>query len=162
MKRVVLFLAVGSLLLVLGIAGWRSNLNAPADAPVFPHDHLIIARADGKQFPFAIEVATTPAQHEYGLMHRHALAADAGMIFLYDPPDTVSMWMKDTPLPLDMLFVRADGTIEKIATHAVPFDVTPIEADEPVRAVIELNAGTADRLGLKTGDKVVYAGFSKH
>lgn len=159
MKRVFFFLLVGFLVVVLGLAGLWFVAGA-TDGPTFPHDHLTIERTDGQQFPFDIEVATTPEQESYGLMHRHALAADAGMLFIYDPPDDISMWMKDTSLPLDMLFVRADGIIVKIVTNTVPFDVTPIPADEPVRGVIELNAGTATSLGLKTGDKLIYPGFS--
>jgi len=129
-------------------------------APVFAHASMVIQRADGQSFPFSVEVAETPEQERYGLMFRHSLPDDAGMIFIYSPDQPVSMWMKNTYIPLDMLFVRHDGLIVKIITHAEPFDLTPLPSDEPVRGVIELTAGAVARDSLKTGDKVLFPAFS--
>ena len=135
---------------------------APApDAPVtFPHASLTIERADGKRFPLDIEVATSSEQKEYGLMFRRAMPRDSGMLFVFTPDQPASFWMKNTFISLDMLFVRGDGVIAKIVTHAEPFSVAVISSGEPVRGVIEINAGEADRRGLHTGDKVIYPAFT--
>jgi uncharacterized membrane protein (UPF0127 family) len=132
----------------------------PNDAPSFPQATLTIQRADGHSFPFTIEVATTREQEKYGLMFRHALPQASGMIFLYNSDQVIHMWMKNTYIPLDMLFVRHDGTIARIVTHTKPFDLTPISSGEPVRAVIEMNAGVVDQLHLGSGDKVIFPGIS--
>ena len=82
-----------------------------------------------------------------------SLAANRGMVFPYDPPEDVSFWMKNTLIPLDMLFIRADGTIARIVT-AKALDLTAIPAGEPVAAVLEIRGGRAAELGIKTGDRV--------
>ena len=102
---------------------------------------------------FTVEVAATAEQQERGLMFRKEIAPDRGMIFPYDPPQDVSFWMKNTLIPLDMLFIRADGTIARIAT-AKPLDETPVPAGEPVAAVLELRGGRAAELGIREGDRV--------
>jgi uncharacterized membrane protein (UPF0127 family) len=127
-----------------------------ADAPSFPRASMTLQRVDGKTFPFDIEVATTPEQETYGLMFRRSLARDAGMLFLWPSDQMVIMWMKNTFIPLDMLYVRHDGTIAKIITNAEPLSLTPLSSDGPVRAVVEINAGEATRRELKPGDKVVF------
>ena len=132
----------------------------PRDAPSFEKGTLILKRSDGKSFSYAIEIAKTEQQEMYGLMFRHSLAADAGMIFVYPTDEYISMWMKNTYIPLDMLFVRHDGIIVTITTHAKPLDLTPLSSGEPVRAVIELNAGDVEKNGFKTGDKVLFPGLS--
>ena len=106
---------------------------------------------------FTVEVAATPEQQERGLMFTRSLGADQGMIFPYDPPQTVAFWMKNTLIPLDMLFVRADGTIARITT-AKPLDLTPVPAGEPVAAVLEIRGGRAAELGVREGDRVEWAG----
>ena len=133
---------------------------SPGDAPVFSHDHLILRRDDGQTFSFDIELATTPKETSYGLMFRRTIEPQTGMLFIWDPDHPVSMWMKNTYIPLDMLFIRHDGTIARIITHAVPLNLTPLSSDEPVHGVLEMKAGEASRLGLKTGDKVLFWAFS--
>jgi uncharacterized membrane protein (UPF0127 family) len=128
--------------------------------PVFPRGNLTFQRADGTTIPLDIEIATTPAQTEYGLMFRRFLPPHAGMLFLFTPAQPVSFWMKNTFIPLDMLFVQEDGTITKIVTRAQPFSLAHINSGDPVRAVIEINGGAADQWGLKTSDKVLYPAFS--
>ena len=86
-------------------------------------------------------------------MFTRSLGADQGMIFPYDPPQSVSFWMKNTLIPLDMLFIRADGTIARIST-AKPLDESPVPAGEPVAAVLEIGGGRAAELGIREGDKV--------
>ena len=124
----------------------------------FPTASLAIVTASGTH-KFTVEVATTPAQQEQGLMFRQHLAPDAGMIFDFSTPQTTSFWMKNTWIPLDMLFVDARGRIVTIHERAVPGSLAPIGPATPVRAVIELNGGTAARLGIKPGDRVIFPIF---
>jgi hypothetical protein len=119
---------------------------------------LTIVTASGPH-PFTIELATSPAQMMQGLMFRQSLAPDAGMLFDYQTPSMASMWMKNTLIPLDMLFVDATGHIVNIHERAVPGSLDAIAAAAPVRAVIELNGGTAERLGIRPGDRVIYPIF---
>jgi uncharacterized membrane protein (UPF0127 family) len=113
---------------------------------------LTIRSATGEH-RFTVEVAATPEQQERGLMFVRSLAPDRGMIFPYDPPQQVSFWMKNTLIPLDMVFIRADGTIARIAT-AKPLDETPVPGGEPIAAVLEIAAGRAAELGIREGDRV--------
>jgi hypothetical protein len=96
---------------------------------------------------------------EQGLMFRRSLASDAGMLFDFKQPTVATMWMRNTLIPLDMLFVDQRGLIVNIAQRAVPESDQTIAAAAPVRAVIELNGGTTERLGIKPGDRVLYAIF---
>jgi uncharacterized membrane protein (UPF0127 family) len=91
-------------------------------------------------------------------MHRETLPERAGMLFVYDEPHRGGFWMKNTLIPLDMLFIKANGNIVHIAANAVPEDETPIPSNEPVLAVLEINGGTAAALGIKEGDRVQYSG----
>ena len=86
-------------------------------------------------------------------MFRRTLAPDRGMIFPYDPPQDVAFWMRNTLIPLDMVFIRADGTIARIAT-AKPLDETPVPSGEPIAAALEIAGGRAVELKVKEGDKV--------
>ena len=104
---------------------------------------------------FAVEIADTPEARATGLMHREHLADDAGMIFLYDRPQVVTMWMKNTLIPLDMLFIRADGTVARIARNARPLSLETISAGEPVTAVLEIAGGRAAEIGAEPGDRVI-------
>ena len=113
---------------------------------------LTITSADGTH-RFTAAVAETPAEQERGLMFRHSLAAHEAMIFPYDPPQEVSFWMHNTLIPLDIIYIRADGTIARIA-HAKAMDDTPLPSGEPVAAVLEIAGGQAAELGIREGDKV--------
>ena len=113
---------------------------------------LTIRSANGEH-RFTVEVAATPAQQERGLMFRPSVGPDEGMIFPYDPPVIAAFWMKNTLVPLDMVFIRADGTIARIA-HAVPLTLDPVPAGEPVAAVLEIRGGRAAELGIREGDVV--------
>lgn len=113
---------------------------------------LTIRSATGKH-RFTVEVARTPEQQQTGLMFRRELGANRGMIFPYDPPILVDFWMKNTLIPLDMLFIRADGTIARIAT-ATPLSLEGVPSGEPVAAVLELRGGRAAQLGIREGDRV--------
>ena len=102
---------------------------------------------------FATEVAETSAEQAKGLMFRTELGPDEAMIFPRQG-DIASFWMKNTPLPLDIIFIRPDHTIARIADNTVPFSETPVDSGEPVSAVLELRGGRAAELGIDEGDKV--------
>ena len=87
-------------------------------------------------------------------MYRKSLGPAEGMIFPYDPPQDVGFWMKNTLIPLDMIFIRADGTIARIAANTVPHSLEPNVSGEPVAAVLEIRGGRAAELGIKPGDRV--------
>jgi uncharacterized membrane protein (UPF0127 family) len=111
-------------------------------------------RSGSKTHRFIVEVAATPLEQETGLMNRQSLAPDRGMIFPYDPPQPVAFWMKDTLIPLDMIFIRADGGIARIAANAVPLSLEPVPAAEPIAAVLEIPGGRSAELGISAGDRV--------
>jgi uncharacterized membrane protein (UPF0127 family) len=130
-------------------------LTAMDRPPTFDHDHLAIESSAGR-FEFQVELATTPDQRAYGLMFRESLADDHGMLFDFGHPQPVAMWMRNTYIPLDMLFIRADGRIVRIVQRARPLSDTVLASGEPVRAVLELRGGITAELGIKPGDHVVY------
>lgn len=142
------------LLLVAAVLTGEVRLLSGAELQKFPISELTIASVTGPH-RFKVEVAETPAQMEQGLMFRTSLAPDAGMLFIYLQPIVATMWMKNTLIPLDMLFVDAQGRIVNIHQRAVPQSLDVISAAAPVRAVIELNGGTAARLGIAPGDRVL-------
>ena len=113
---------------------------------------LTIHSANGDH-RFTVDVAATDEEQQRGLMFVRSLPGDRGMIFPYDPPQNVGFWMKNTLIPLDMIFIRADGSIARIAT-AKPLDETPVPAGEAVAAVLELRGGRAAELGIREGDRV--------
>ena len=114
---------------------------------------LSIDSSKGPQ-SFNVELATTPSQMELGLMYRQSLPADAGMLFVYPAEQSVAFWMKNTLIPLDMLFIGADGHIRRIVERTIPLSTNPIPSGDPVRAVLEINGGAAEKLGIHTGDMV--------
>ena len=116
---------------------------------------LIIRSANGEH-RFTVEVAATPEQQERGLMFRTSLAGDRGMIFPYDPPIDASFWMKNTLIPLDIVFVGADHRIVRIAANAAPMSLDPIPSGAPVSGVLELRGGRAAELGIREGDTVTW------
>jgi uncharacterized protein len=111
-------------------------------------------KSGAKVHKFMIEVARTEAEQARGLMFRDKIADNGGMIFPMSPPRVASFWMKNCPIPQDWLFIRADGTIAKIAANTVPFSLEPISSDEPVAAVLEIRGGRAGELGIFENDKV--------
>jgi uncharacterized membrane protein (UPF0127 family) len=113
---------------------------------------IIIHSANGDH-PFVLELAQTPAQQERGLMFRRSLGPNEGMLFPYAPSQQVSFWMKNTLIPLDIIFVKPDGRIGRIST-AKPLDETPVPSGEPINMVIEIAGGRAAQLGIAVGDSV--------
>ena len=126
---------------------------APSGLDLVP---LEIRSANGVH-RFTVEVARTGAEQAQGLMHREALAPDAGMLFPFPVPRPASFWMKNTLIPLDMIFIRADGTIASIAAKTVPHSLEPVGVAEPVAAVLEIPGGRAAELGIAEGDRVTWA-----
>jgi|SRR5271165_655404 len=135
-----------------------SGFSTGADLQQFPTSELTIISATGPH-RFKVELAETPAQMTQGLMFRTSLAPDAGMLFDYKQPTAATMWMRNTLIPLDMLFVDAQGRIVNIHQRAVPQSLDVIAATAPVRAVIELNGGTVSQLGIEPGDRVIHPIF---
>jgi len=122
---------------------------------------LSITTQGGQRQIFRVEVARNDADRAQGLMFRRSMPADQGMLFDFGRVEPVSMWMQNTYLPLDMLFIRADGTIARIAANTEPLSTRTISSGEPVLSVLELNAGTAARLGIKAGDRVEHPIFKR-
>jgi len=119
---------------------------------------LVIDTEGGAQ-RFTVELAVTPEEQAQGLMFRRAMPADAGMLFDFGGTRPATFWMKNTLIPLDMLFIASDGRIADIHERAVPLSEAMIESKVPVRAVLELNGGTVARLGIHAGDVVHHALF---
>jgi uncharacterized membrane protein (UPF0127 family) len=151
--RVVYFLAAITLALCTG-----AHADPRPPAKPLPHTVLVIDTAAG-QVKFDVEVAGDWRSQEYGLMNRKYLAKNAGMIFDFHIPAMTSFWMKNTLIPLDMIFIRQDGTISSVAPDAVPMSLSSIPSTEPVRAVLEINGGEAAKLGIYPGQKVHNAIF---
>ncbi|HXV25807.1 MAG TPA: DUF192 domain-containing protein [Alphaproteobacteria bacterium] len=120
---------------------------------------VVIATRDARHV-FTIEIARTPAEMQRGLMFRSYLAPDHGMLFLYEEDRPVSFWMKNTFIPLDLFFTDASGRIVRIAERTVPLSTERISSEEPVRAVLEVNGGTASRLQVKVGDRLIHPALS--
>ena len=148
-----------ALTLAAGLGACAPNGGSAAEAPPMERSEagleqlpLTIKSATGTH-RFIVEVARTPDEQQRGMMFRDRLAPDRGMIFPYDPPQPASFWMENTLIPLDMIFIRADGTIARIAT-AEPLSQELVPSGEPVSAVLELAGGRAAQVGIKAGDRV--------
>ena len=161
--------AVGLLALAAGIGGagwagynWYAAPSADASATAAGTIALTVASTNGTH-AFQVEVAKSAAEQEKGLMFRTDIADNGGMLFWPYPagggaPKEASFWMKNTPSPLDIIFIRPNGTIARIAENAIPGDETPITSGEPVGAVLELKGGRSSALGIAEGDKVTWTG----
>ena len=123
--------------------------------PELPKEKLVIVTHDGQRHEFNVEMALTGQQQTTGLMFRPSVPADGGMLFDWGKERDTQMWMKNTITSLDMLFINSDGTIRAIAEHTVPQSLATIASNGPIRAALELAAGTAERLDIRVGDKVL-------
>lgn len=123
-------------------------------SPAGLQQSMVTIRSGQREHRFTVEIARTPQEQAQGLMHRQSLAPDRGMLFPYSPPQPASFWMKNTLIPLDIIFIRADGTIARIAAQTVPLSLEPVPSLEPVIAVLEIAGGRAAELGIKEGDRV--------
>ena len=140
-----------------GAAGLRESAETErfADTISFERADARIVGRDGKEHIFVVELAQSAEQHRQGLMYRKHLEPGHGMLFDYDPPRTIAMWMKNTYISLDMLFFDENGRIVRIAARTEPLSLKLIPAPTAVRYVLEVPAGTAEALGIKFGDRLV-------
>ncbi|KJS11452.1 MAG: hypothetical protein VR78_12935 [Hoeflea sp. BRH_c9] len=141
------FRHIFTLVFILMIGACAFAASSSVDA-----ERLVIETQAGP-VSFSVELALTPDQRAIGLMYRSSMAADHGMLFRFDQTRPVLMWMKNTPLSLDMLFIDDTGTVVGVAPDTVPFSETIVPSPGPVRYVLELNAGTARKHGIMVGDK---------
>ena len=148
--------AARSLAHVCGLVALLWSMAAQAQA----FEPLTIVTSSGPQ-AFQVEVARNDADRAQGLMYRRSMPANQGMLFDFGRVAPVSMWMQNTYLSLDMLFIRPDGSIARIAENTEPLSTRTIPSGEPVLAVLELNAGTAARLGIRPGDRVEHPLFKR-
>ena len=116
-------------------------------------DNPAVFHTANGDFAFTVEIADPEAQRERGLMFRTSLAADAGMLFDYHKEQQAAFWMQNTLIPLDMIFISADGIVKTIHVNARPMDTTSIPSEVPVRFVLEIAGGRSQEIGLKVGDK---------
>jgi Uncharacterized conserved protein len=131
-----------------------------ARAAPLRREPLSILTPNGR-FLFTVEVADTPETQHRGLMGRLDVPPETGMLFDFGEVRSTAMWMRNTPVSLDMLFIRADGTVAGIAAHTVPYSETIIPSPEPVLAVLELAGGTVDRLGITTQARIEHPIFNR-
>ena len=142
--------------LALAIALWVFSGAGAGAASIQP---LEIATKNGVQV-FSVEMATTEKEKETGLMYRKELPDGKGMLFDFSPEQQVSMWMKNTYIPLDMIFIRADGRILRIAEHTEPQSLNIISSGGLAKGVLEVIAGTAKKYGIQPGDRVAHPLFN--
>ena len=140
---------------------WTSSAGVvtPAVARVRAETLTVVTKAGGKSHTFDVEIAETEQEKALGLMFRTELPAGRGMLFPYKVSRTVSMWMRNTYIPLDMLFIRSDGSVARIEENAEPQSERVINSGGPVLAVLEIGGGESRRLGIAAGDKVEYPIF---
>ena len=131
----------------------------PAAEARMRQDSLVLVTASGER-KIAIEIAETPDEKALGLMYRTSVPELTGMLFPYGKPQEITMWMRNTYVSLDMVFIRADGVVHRIEANTEPLSERVIASNGDVTAVLELAAGAAARLGLGPGDKVRHAAFS--
>jgi uncharacterized protein len=142
---------VAVLLIILGLFLFQQGGKVKT---VFGTDQVAIIRPSGARHVFTVELAQTPEQLAQGLMYRDRLPSRSGMLFIFPMVEETSMWMRNTQIPLDMLFIGADSRITHIVSNTRPFDERPIPSGGPVRGVLEINAGKAAELSIGVGDKV--------
>ena len=143
---------LAAVLLLVGLASFRA---AGADTG----EKLHIVTENGR-YTFTVEIADTPDKRSQGLMFRQSMAQDAGMLFTFERDQVASFWMKNTEIPLDMLFIARDGRIADMHRNAQPHSLRSIRSKMPVFAVLEINAGLTSQLGIRVGDRVEHPAFT--
>jgi hypothetical protein len=129
-------------------------------APARPALQTLAVQTAQGPHDFRVEIADTEAEREYGLMNRDSLPADHGMLFEFPDNTDRAFWMKNTRIPLDILFIGADGRIVSIQKNARPYDETPLPSYGDATGVLEINGGLSDKLGIKPGDRVRHPFFA--
>jgi uncharacterized membrane protein (UPF0127 family) len=147
------FLLAAALLAPMAVAA-QGVPGKTGPQPELPKEKLVIVTSDGVKHPFNVEMAISSDQQMTGLMFRPSVPPDGGMLFDWGQARDSAMWMKNTISSLDMLFINGDGTVRRIAENTTPKSLATISSGGPVRATLELAAGTAARLHIQVGDKV--------
>lgn len=155
-------------MLALGLAGPAAGLAIMAP-PVTAaatveacSEEAVYLRGEWGQARFTIELADDEGERADGLMHRESLPQSAGMLFVYPEPRNVGFWMKNTLIPLDMIFIDGSGTVKRVHSNAVPGDLTPIMGgSNDIKAVLEINGGLAKRLGIAPGTQLRHPAFAQ-
>lgn len=132
---------------------------AGAEDPLELSRGPLTIESSGERFRFEVEIAETPAERAHGLMFRESLSDDHGMLFDFGRPEEVAMWMRNTLISLDILFIRSNGRISRIVRAAQPLSDRVMESGEPVRAVLELRGGLTAELGIEPGDRIIHPLF---
>ena len=148
--------ALGVLAILALVASGSSLPPRAGEAGMIDSEVTIVSESG--EHRFEVEVARAVEEQARGLMYRQGLASDAGMLFDYGRPRNIAMWMRNTYIPLDMIFIGADWRITRIVERTVPLSLATVASEGPVRAVLEVNAGTASRLGIRPGDRVIHEG----
>ena len=146
-----------TLALLVALAAASASGGASAGAPCDPGT-ITILTGEGKA-RFAVEIADEPAEQARGLMFRPQLDAGTGMLFVYDEPRPARFWMKNTMIPLDMVFIDDTGRVESIAVRRDTYSERGSASEGPVRAVLEINAGLSEELGIDPGDQAIHPAF---
>ena len=134
-------------------AGGEDMQVSPAGLQQAP---LTVTTADGEVHNFTVELALTPAEQQRGMMDRQSLAPDRGMLFVYERPEYRSFWMKNTYIPLDIIYIGGDGRILSIEADTIPLSIEPYPSLDPALLVLELAGGRAAELGIEPGDVVTW------
>jgi uncharacterized protein len=148
-----------ALLLVIVVLVTACDSNKTNAALTYKRVPLSIITQNNKTHNFTVELALQQNQREFGLMFRRTLGDNAGMLFIFDNPEIIQMWMRNTSIALDMLFINNKGEIVDIARNTIPFSLDIIASRVPASIVLEVKAGTAERLKLNVGDRIVCAGY---
>jgi uncharacterized membrane protein (UPF0127 family) len=154
--------ALAALLLTVGALPACKNAGVQKGVPAAPAGPAasVVVDTGGRRVSFRVELARTPGEHERGLMYRQRLAADAGMLFVFDRPSLQTFWMKNTLLPLDMIFIGGDRRIVGVVSNAEPLTLTARGVEEPSQYVLEIGGGLAARLGIQAGQPIDLVGVS--
>ena len=136
------------------------NDNPTGPQPKLPTEPLQIKTTSGQVYSFSVELPTTPQEQATGEMFRTNIPADSGMLFIWPQPQISEMWMKNCPIPEDMVFIGADGKIVAIAENTVPYSLKVISSGVPVKATLELQGGLTAKYNINVGDQVIAKPFS--
>jgi uncharacterized membrane protein (UPF0127 family) len=152
-------LGLAAVLILSGVARAQDD-DPTGPQPKLPTEQLTIISDDGQRHVFTVELPVTEQQQDIGEMFRTSIPADTGMLFMWPQPQVSQMWMKNCPVPEDMVFIGADGTIKSIAEDTVPYSLRTISSGQPVLATLELQGGLTAAEDINVGDKVIAKQFA--
>jgi uncharacterized membrane protein (UPF0127 family) len=152
-------LGLAAVLILSGVARAQDD-DPTGPQPKLPTEQLTIISDDGQRHVFTVELPVTEQQQDTGEMFRTSIPADTGMLFMWPQPQVSQMWMKNCPVPEDMVFIGADGTIKSIAEDTVPYSLRTISSGQPVMATLELQGGLTAAEDINVGDKVIAKQFA--